>query len=34
MIDINRILCPIDMSSHSADAMRYAVALAQSEESS
>ena len=32
MIDINRILCPIDLSPHSADAVRYAVALARAHE--
>ena len=32
MISINRILCPIDMSSQSAGAVRYAVALARAHE--
>ena len=32
MININRILCPIDMSTQSAGAVRYAVALARAHE--
>jgi len=32
MINIHRILCPIDMSAHSAGAVRYAVALARAYE--
>ena len=32
MINIKRILCPTDLSPHSGDAVRYALALSRSHE--